>query len=66
MIGLYSIQRRYCKRLILLHVLTTRVDNIFHENILLLKIDVERHEPQVIQGLSGLLRSKEVSVIVLH
>ena len=46
------------------HVLTTRVDDIVNEDVLYLKVDVEGHEPEVFQGLSKLLTTKVVLVIV--
>ena len=46
------------------YTLTTRVDDIIHEDVLYLKVDVEGHEPEVFLGLSELLETKMVLVIV--
>lgn len=46
------------------YVFTTRVDDIVHENVLYLKIDVEGNESAVFRGLTALLTKKTVLVIV--
>ena len=46
------------------HVFTTRVDDVVHEDILYLKVDVEGHEPEVFRGLTEVLKNKVVLVIL--
>jgi FkbM family methyltransferase len=45
-------------------VTTIRVDDVVHEDVLYLKVDVEGNEPAVFRGLRKLLESKVVLVIL--
>ena len=49
---------------ILSYVSTTRIDDLVDEDVLYLKVDVESHEPEVFQGLTKLLTTRVVLVIV--
>ena len=39
-------------------VMTERVDDVYKDNVLLTKIDIEGYEPQAVQSMRGLIEKR--------